>query len=57
MEWLAQGHSWRCQTEIGTRAFLVLVQCFLLRCVASEIKIKMHVDSFPGDEEVGGDVP
>lgn len=56
MEWLAQGHAaGRCQTEIGAQAFLLLVQCFLLRCVPSEIK--MHVCSFPEDEEVGGDAP
>lgn len=56
VEWLAQGHTaGGYQTEIGTQAFLLLVQCFLLRCVASEIK--MHVGSFLGDEEVCGEVP
>lgn len=45
---------------IGTQAFLLPVQCYPLRCVASEIK--MRVGRFLGDEEsgrdeVGGDVP
>lgn len=33
---------------------MLLVQCFLLRRMASEVT---HVDSFFRDEEVGGDVP
>lgn len=53
VNWRAQGHTQLAgvRPEIGTQAFLLLVQCYLLHCVASEIK--MHVDIFLGDEESG----
>ena len=35
--------------DIGTQAFLLLVQCFLLHHIVSEIT---HGGSFLGDEEV-----
>lgn len=40
--------------DVGAQAFVLLVQCFLLRRRASQVT---HVDSFFRDEDVGGDGP
>lgn len=48
---LAQGHTQLVgvRPELGAQAFLLLVRCFLLRRIVSEIT---HVGSFLGGEEV-----